>query len=76
MAIHLNAMNWISCKDRLPENGEVLAVNNRNDYLYGTLYEAVYNGKEMVICECSDLILKNITHWMIPTPPETVTEKI
>lgn len=60
-------MNWISVKDKLPNNGEQVLVFDRNkdyhisEYRYGNWQEPYY-GQDI-----SDII--DATHWM-PLPNE------
>lgn len=57
---------WISVKDKLPEDGEVLCYGH-GEYLVGSLYELYgkYN------CEADDTMIENVTHWMpLPEPPK------
>ena len=60
--------NWISVKDRLPENGKKVLVyckENKNDYEIGA-YSDTYRGF-FVRQTCYE----NITHWMpLPQPPK------
>lgn len=60
---------WISVKDRLPENGEVLAIDRRRNYLIGD----VHLDKSFVyICESGDTMIRDVIAWQpLPGPPKT-----
>ena len=64
---------WISVKDRLPENEKYVLVYSQD----GGVAEGKYNArfKEWVQFRWNVTELKNVTHWMpMPEPPEGVAE--
>ena len=61
-------MNWINCKDRLPENDDHVLACTRNKKGQANIVNAYY---------CHQLgtwaagMNSNVTHWMpLPEPPE------
>lgn len=68
--------NWISVKDRFPENGKMVIVNCEYGVTFAefmsfqhgnTLY---YTNIGIGNCEDSNSV-KNVTHWMpLPEPPK------
>lgn len=64
-------MEWISVKDRLPENGEVIAFAETGcEYLIGVLDESEYVG-DGVCCYGDGVMMMCVTHWMpLPEPPK------
>ena len=62
---------WISVKDRLPENGYVIAFAEIGcEYLIGVLDEAAYVG-DGICCYGDGVMMMCVTHWMpLPEPPK------
>ena len=59
---------WISVKDRLPEDNEVVVIVDENGY-FDVGYMAIWGGQ---VQWCSHLLYDpKVTHWMpIPEPPK------
>lgn len=70
-------MEWISVKDKLPEeNVYVLGLNKEGSFYivcYCTTNKDRYNydGWEYNLCPCCDFVDGKFTHWMpLPEPPK------
>jgi len=68
-------MEWISVKDKLPYEGQVvIAWNEGIDGVYSIFWEEVYYSEGEWIRsqeeEFDDIKLKHITHWFEPTEPQ------
>lgn len=65
-------MEWISVKDRLPE--DIINVLIYNPELEGGVDVAFYDINENEWCGLSSYRLIGITHWMpLPEPPKPIT---
>jgi uncharacterized protein DUF551 len=72
-------MEWIACKNRLPEISDDYLIYTSESYMYVANWAKIWEKKNfwqwVVRCECSnaeDCLLNQdmITHWMpIPYPP-------
>jgi len=61
-------MEWISIKDRLPENQSTVLVYANG---YDTQYFEDNGFYDFKICYKYDSKTENVTHWMpLPIPPE------
>lgn len=66
-------MEWINIKDKLPEEGQVvIAWDTCKDCNQNVEQAYLENGKWFRLQEeeFSPTILKDITHWFIPTKPQ------
>lgn len=62
-------MDWISVKDRLPEDDAMYLVYGRNGY--GIAFAVYYGDGEWLICDDLTNITRFVTHWMpLPKPPK------
>ena len=64
-------MNWISIKDKLPDNGEdLIALDTNNCINYANFWYTKFEDPVNSSCICSEI--KNVTHWIylkdIPKP--------
>jgi hypothetical protein len=70
--------NWISVKDRLPEEKEAVLVTDGTDMSVGCLYHKQFEPENVIPTydmSCVEFDLGNITHWMpLPEPPEVENE--
>jgi len=63
-------MNWISVKNKLPEQNESVLIFSKN----GGVAEARYRETENVFIQYRWSVIKgnDVTHWMpLPEPPES-----
>lgn len=62
-------MDWISVKDRLPDEDATYLVYGRNGY--GIVFAIYYGDGEWLTCEDLTNITRFVTHWMpLPKPPK------
>lgn len=75
-------MEWISVKDRLPENGVEVLIYYATDIIQGFIYNGIWKGSvrttecmndgyvnDRTICKQNDYF-DFVTHWMpLPKPP-------
>ena len=68
----MDAHDWIPVSERLPENEEVLCINDYSFYMVGWLHcDDVGN----YICESDSENMFDVTHWMpLPVPPKDGAE--
>ena len=60
---------WISVKDRLPEDDATYLVYGRNGY--GIVFAVYYGDGEWLTCDDLTNITRFVTHWMpLPMPPK------
>ena len=59
-------MEWISVKDRLPENEKWVTVgNNKFGVFIGQYFSSLGE------FACKDILIEKVTHWMpLPKPPK------
>lgn len=63
------SMDWISVKDRMPEDDATYLVYGRNGY--GIVFAVYYGDGEWLTCDDLTNITRFVTHWMpLPEPPK------
>lgn len=68
-----DAIQWISVKDRLPEEGEKVLIYTKTDITTFGLYTKNYGFGKREGFECGDgfMWMNTSSHWMpLPEPPE------
>lgn len=66
-------MEWISVKERLPENGQIVLFHEKSGFIYCAEYVIGPDGASWCI-DHYDFEANDVTHWaQLPEPPE-VTE--
>lgn len=64
-------MDWISVKDRMPEEDATYLVYGRNGYGVVCANYNYYNDGEWLTCDDLTNITRFVTHWMLlPEPPK------
>lgn len=61
---------WISVKDRLPENRQVVLFHQKNGFIYCAQYTDFFD-EEYWSIDGDCWSAKDVTHWMpLPEPPK------